>query len=50
MATTFASQLVESEAFRPHNHFSDAFKGLHVYGGGKRSFVPKRLAVWLNIT
>lgn len=49
MATTFASQLVESEAFRPHNHFSDAFKGLHVYGA--KVVRPEALAVLTaNIT
>jgi hypothetical protein len=49
MATTFASQLVESEAFRPHNHFSDAFKGLHVYGA--KVIRPEALAMLIaNIT
>jgi len=32
-AITFAEQIVRTEAFRPENRFSDAVKGLHVYGG-----------------
>lgn len=32
MATTFADQIVKTEAYRPQNSFSDAIKGLHVYG------------------
>lgn len=32
MATSYAEQLVKTEAFRPQNRFSDALKGLHVYG------------------
>lgn len=31
-ALTFAEQVVEMEAYRPESAFSDAVKGLHVYG------------------
>jgi hypothetical protein len=31
-AITFAEQIVETEAYRPESSFSDAVKGLHVYG------------------
>ena len=31
-AITFANQIVKTEAFRPQLRFSDAVKGLHVYG------------------
>lgn len=31
-AITFAEQIVKVEAFRPQDAFSDAMKGLHVYG------------------
>jgi hypothetical protein len=31
-AATFADQIMEPEGFRPENAFSDAMKGLHVYG------------------
>jgi len=30
---SFAEQVVKMEAYRPENSFSDAVKGLHVYGG-----------------
>jgi P22 coat protein - gene protein 5 len=33
MAYSFAEQIVKVEAYRPQNRFSDAVKGLHVYGG-----------------
>jgi hypothetical protein len=33
MAYSFAEQIVKVEAFRPERAFSDAVKGLHVYGG-----------------
>ncbi len=33
MAISFAEQIVSTEAYRPEGHFSDAVKGLHVYGG-----------------
>lgn len=32
-AITFAEQIVSTEAYRPESSFSDAVKGLHVYGG-----------------
>lgn len=31
-ATTFANQIVETEAYRPEKNFSDAVKGLNVWG------------------
>lgn len=31
-AATFADQLSSMEAFRPHDGFTDAVKGLHIYG------------------
>ena len=31
-AMSFANQVVKTEAYRPENSFSDAVKGLHVYG------------------
>jgi hypothetical protein len=33
MATSYAEQLNEVEAYRPEKRFSDAVKGLHLYGG-----------------
>ncbi|MGZ4465212.1 MAG: phage major capsid protein [Blastococcus sp.] len=32
IATTFADQISKVEAYRPNNSFSDAVKGLHLYG------------------
>lgn len=32
-AVTFAEQMDKTEAFRPERRFSDAVKGLHIYGG-----------------
>ena len=32
MATTFAQQISSVEAYRPENRFTDAVKGLHLYG------------------
>lgn len=32
MALSYAEQIVKVEAFRPEKRFSDAVKGLHVYG------------------
>ena len=32
MGLTFAEQIVSTEAYRPEDSFSDAVKGLHVYG------------------
>lgn len=31
-ARTFASQILQTEAYRPEGRFADALKGLHVYG------------------
>jgi hypothetical protein len=33
MAISFAEQILKTEAYRPEKSFSDALKGLHVYGG-----------------
>lgn len=33
MAFSYAEQIVKVEAYRPERRFSDAVKGLHVYGG-----------------
>jgi hypothetical protein len=33
MAFSYAEQIVKVEAYRPEKRFSDAIKGLHVYGG-----------------
>jgi len=33
MAVTFAEQIRKTEAYRPQDSFSDAIKGLHLYGG-----------------
>jgi len=33
MATTYAEQINKVEAYRPQKRFSDALKGLHLYGG-----------------
>lgn len=32
MATSYAEQINKTEAYRPENSFSDAIKGLHLYG------------------
>ncbi|GAA3136610.1 hypothetical protein GCM10010466_29280 [Planomonospora alba] len=32
IATTYADQIVETEAYRPEKWFADAVRGLHVYG------------------
>ena len=32
-AISYAEQILDMEAFRPHDRFADAVKGLHVYGG-----------------
>jgi hypothetical protein len=40
-AITFADQIVSVEAFRPETMFSDAVKGLHVYG--MKVVAPKAL-------
>ena len=31
-ATSYAEQILKTEAYRPEKRFSDAIKGLHVYG------------------
>jgi N4-gp56 family major capsid protein len=33
MALTYAEQISKTEAYRPQSSFSDAIKGLHLYGG-----------------
>jgi N4-gp56 family major capsid protein len=43
MATTFAEQLSQVEAYRPQNSFGDAIKGLHLYGA--KVVRPEALAV-----
>ncbi|ADE43451.1 major head protein [Streptomyces phage phiSASD1] len=43
MATTYAEQINNVEAYRPQNSFSDAIKGLHLYGA--KVVRPEALAV-----
>lgn len=43
MATTYADQISKVEAYRPQNSFSDAIKGLHLYGA--KVVRPEALAV-----
>jgi N4-gp56 family major capsid protein len=43
MATTYAEQINNVEAYRPQNSFSDAIKGLHLYGA--KVTRPEALAV-----
>lgn len=43
MAGTFANQIIETEAYRPEKDFSDAVKGLHVYGA--KLVYPEAVAV-----
>lgn len=43
IATTFAEQINKTEAYRPESAFSDAIKGLHLYGA--RVVRPEALAV-----
>lgn len=43
MATTFADQINKVEAYRPQDSFSDALKGLHLYGA--KVVRPEALAV-----
>lgn len=43
MATTFADQINQVEAYRPEKRFADAVKGLHLYGAGV--IEPDALAV-----
>ena len=40
-AISFAEQILSTEAYRPEGHFSDAVKGLHVYGA--KVVYPKAL-------
>lgn len=42
-AGSYAEQILQTEAYRPEKRFSDAVKGLHVYGG--KVLQPKCLAV-----
>lgn len=42
-AGTYAEQILKTEAYRPEKRFSDAVKGLHVYGA--KVLQPKCLAV-----
>lgn len=42
-AITFAEQILNMEAYRPDNRFSDAVKGLYVYGA--KVIMPEGLAV-----
>lgn len=42
-AMTFAQQISKTEAYRPESSFSDAIKGLHLYGG--KVIEPAYLAV-----
>ncbi|MFJ9027570.1 P22 phage major capsid protein family protein [Streptomyces sp. NPDC102274] len=43
IATTYADQINKTEAYRPESSFSDAVKGLHLYGS--RVVRPEALAV-----
>lgn len=43
MAVSYAEQIVKIEPYRPEKRFSDAVKGLHVYGG--KVTRPSNLAV-----
>lgn len=43
MAISFAEQIVKTEAYRPEKSFSDALKGLHVYGG--KLIYPEALSI-----
>jgi len=43
MALTFAEQINKTEAYRPESSFSDAIKGLHLYGA--KVVRPEALAV-----
>ncbi len=42
-AGSYAEQILKTEAYRPEKRFSDAVKGLHVYGG--KILQPKCIAV-----
>ncbi|PAE96769.1 P22 phage major capsid protein family protein [Shouchella clausii] len=43
IAWSYAEQINQTEAYRPHNRFSDALKGLHTYGA--KVVRPESLAV-----
>jgi hypothetical protein len=43
MGISFAEQIIKTEAYRPHNTFADALKGLHVYGG--KVIYPEALSI-----
>jgi hypothetical protein len=43
IATTFAEQINKVEAYRPQDSFSDAIKGLYLYGA--KVVRPEALAV-----
>jgi hypothetical protein len=43
IATTYAEQINKVEAYRPQDSFSDAIKGLHLYGA--KVVRPEALAV-----
>lgn len=48
-STTFAEQIIQTEAYRPEKSFKDAIKGLHVYGS--KVTQPKAVAkVWAKFT
>lgn len=42
MGVSFAEQILKNEGYRPERFFSDAMKGLHVWGG--KVFLPHTLA------
>ena len=46
-AVSFAEQIVKMEAYRPEDSFSDAVKGLHVYGS---KVIDPNALISLNIT
>lgn len=48
MATSFAEQIAETEAYRPENGFADAVKGLEVYG--VKTFYPTATAKFVYKT
>lgn len=43
MSSTFAQQILETDAYRPEKRFGDAMKGLHVYGA--KVTMPELIAV-----
>jgi hypothetical protein len=44
MSLAYVEQILKTEAYRPENSFSDALKGLHVYGG--KVLRPDMTWVW----